>query len=204
MPTLSKKRRRQRRPSDRRQQILDAALNCFLESGFASTTMAHIRAASGASHGSIYHFFDSKEAIALELYERGMLDYLAGMERVALACPTARERIGSIVRYHLRWTAENANLSLYLTRVGMADGAPEPTQRVAKLNHDFFTTLQEWLAPFIASGELVAAPPEIYVSLVIGPASHFARHWLAHRMKLEVASVIEPLAQAAWNAVRAR
>jgi AcrR family transcriptional regulator len=189
---------------ERRRQILDAALNCFLESGFAATTMAQIREASGASHGSIYHFFGSKEAIALELYERGMLDYQTGMEQAVAQCATARECVFTIVRYHLEWTAANANLSLYLTRVAMADGAPETTRRVAELNRAFFRKMQGWLAPFVAAGEIATAPAEIHVSLVIGPATHFARHWLAHRMKLDITSVIEPLAQAAWKAVQAR
>ncbi|HTO27428.1 MAG TPA: TetR family transcriptional regulator, partial [Devosia sp.] len=42
---------------DRRRQILDAALSAFLERGYAATSIADIRARSGASTGSIYHFF---------------------------------------------------------------------------------------------------------------------------------------------------
>jgi AcrR family transcriptional regulator len=203
MPT-SLQKRPPRRPADRRRQILDAALNCFLESGFAATTMAQIRDASGASHGSIYHFFGSKEAIAVELYEAGMLDYLAGMEAAIARCRGARPCITAIVRYHLEWTVAHASLSLYLTRVAMADGAPETTQRVAELNQAFFRKVHEWLAPFVAAGEIVAVPEELYASLAIGPASHFARHWLAHRVELDVARVSTVLAEATWQALQAR
>ena len=44
----------------RREEILTAALSCFLDKGFERTTLGDIRARSGASTGSIYHFFAGK------------------------------------------------------------------------------------------------------------------------------------------------
>ncbi len=45
---------------ERRRSILEAALDCFLEKGYIATTINDIREASGATTGSIYHFFDGK------------------------------------------------------------------------------------------------------------------------------------------------
>ena len=59
----------------RRQAILDAALTCFLRSGVAGTTIDAIQRESGASVGSIYHFFGSKEGVAAELYLDTLRDY---------------------------------------------------------------------------------------------------------------------------------
>lgn len=55
MPRLTDSRRHARR-----EQIADAALRCFGEKGFASTSMADISKASGLSAGSIYSHFASK------------------------------------------------------------------------------------------------------------------------------------------------
>jgi AcrR family transcriptional regulator len=47
----------------RRQQIIDAALECFSREGFHRTTMQDIVRASGLSFGAIYRYFKTKEAI---------------------------------------------------------------------------------------------------------------------------------------------
>lgn len=47
----------------RRQQILDAAAECFTENGFHQTGMQQICKKAGMSAGSVYHYFESKDAI---------------------------------------------------------------------------------------------------------------------------------------------
>ena len=47
----------------KRQQILDAAAECFTENGFHQTGMKEIYTAAGMSAGSIYHYFENKDAI---------------------------------------------------------------------------------------------------------------------------------------------
>lgn len=47
----------------RRAQILEAAINCFLERGYINTSMSDIIKASGLSSGSIYSHFSGKEDI---------------------------------------------------------------------------------------------------------------------------------------------
>jgi AcrR family transcriptional regulator len=58
----------------RRQQILDAAVECFSREGIHPTTMREIERESGLSTGAIYIYFKSKEemieAIAAERHER--------------------------------------------------------------------------------------------------------------------------------------
>ena len=65
---------------DRRRQILDAALASFLEKGYAATSIADIRARSGASTGSIYHFFSGKGALAEALLREAVAGW-AGLSR---------------------------------------------------------------------------------------------------------------------------
>lgn len=51
------------RTESRRQQILAAAEQCFLDHGFHSASMHRIARTAGMSVGHIYHYFDNKEAI---------------------------------------------------------------------------------------------------------------------------------------------
>jgi AcrR family transcriptional regulator len=54
----------------RRDQIVDAALQCFSNKGFHRTSMADIIARSGLSAGAIYLHFDGKQQIALAVAQR--------------------------------------------------------------------------------------------------------------------------------------
>lgn len=53
---------------DRRESILDAALECFVERGFHGTSVPEIAARANIAAGTIYHYFDSKEALVNALY----------------------------------------------------------------------------------------------------------------------------------------
>lgn len=69
----------------RRQQILDAAKQCFVEHGFHGTSMRQILDAAGISSGGAYNYFASKDDIvkALVAEERADIDLL--MERLQKA-----------------------------------------------------------------------------------------------------------------------
>jgi len=55
---------------ERKSQILDAAMETFTEKGFHKTRMTDIAESSGLSKGSLYWYFESKDAIILKLIDR--------------------------------------------------------------------------------------------------------------------------------------
>ena len=55
-----------------RERITDAAAELFLHDGYAQTSLRDIAAAAGIKAGSIYYHFDSKEALLIEILERGL------------------------------------------------------------------------------------------------------------------------------------
>ena len=54
----------------RREEILDTAATVFASSGYAGTSLKDVADACGIQAGSLYHHFDSKEAIVIELVTR--------------------------------------------------------------------------------------------------------------------------------------
>ncbi len=54
----------------RRNQILDAAAKVFAEKGFHPTTIKDIATEAGIAHGSIYTYFENKNALLLGIFER--------------------------------------------------------------------------------------------------------------------------------------
>lgn len=84
--TMLARPRRGRPPerADRRESILAAALACFVERGFHGTAIPQIAERADIAAGTIYHYFDSKEALVNALY-RGWKSAVA--QRVFAAFP---------------------------------------------------------------------------------------------------------------------
>ena len=70
--TKKHERRKDARPSE----LIAAALDLFVERGFAATKMDDIAAKAGVSKGTLYLYFDSKEALFKAVIEQGVLPLL--------------------------------------------------------------------------------------------------------------------------------
>jgi len=56
----------------RQEAILGAAMALFDRQGYASTTVDEVAAAAGLSKGSIYNYFDSKQDLFTQLFNRAV------------------------------------------------------------------------------------------------------------------------------------
>jgi AcrR family transcriptional regulator len=74
--------RRREPPEVRREQLLDAAAQVFLDRGLAQATMADVSEAAGVAKGTIYLYFDSKSALLTALRARYTSQWLARSGRL--------------------------------------------------------------------------------------------------------------------------
>jgi AcrR family transcriptional regulator len=176
----------------RRDVILDAALECFAERGVAGTTIEDVRGRAGASVGSIYHHFGSKEGIAAALYVNALRDYQAGALE---ALRTGGVR--ALVEHYVDWIASNPERARYLLTRREPEVAQAARDELAEINRAFFTAVREWAQ---ASG-LRPLPLDLFHAVVLGPAQEWARHWLAGRGETEPAEAARVLADAAEAAI---
>src|SRR2546423_14104954 len=95
------------RTAARRRAILDAALQCFIERGYEATTVDDVRGASGASIGSIYHHFRSKEDLAAELYLDGYRSFGVAVADVLARGRSVEHTIRAIAVVPIRWARRN-------------------------------------------------------------------------------------------------
>jgi len=68
-------------------ELLDAAAALFAENGYETTTMTQIAQRAGASIGSLYQFFPSKEALAEALFVRYVERVASMLEDLAKRAP---------------------------------------------------------------------------------------------------------------------
>lgn len=91
-------RRQEDRSGATRARILDAAMACVAEEGFARTGLARIAARAGVSVGAIQHQYGGKEAVLLAVVERGFDELLAEVARLTSARGDLAERVATLVR----------------------------------------------------------------------------------------------------------
>ena len=74
-----------RRAEDRPDEVLDAALDLFIEQGFAATRVEDIARRAGLSKGAVYLYFPSKQAILEALVRRAIVPVAETAANTALA-----------------------------------------------------------------------------------------------------------------------
>ena len=147
---------RQRRKEARPQELLDAALELFVEKGFAATRSEEVAARAGVAKGTLYLYFPSKE----DLLKAVVRENLAGLiaegatiagafegsthELLVLLMKTWWERVGN--------TPASGIFKIIITEMGnFPDFARFYVQEVIEPGRDLFSRV---LQRGIASGEL--------------------------------------------------
>ncbi len=187
----------------RRQEIIQAALACFTELGFAQTSMAEIRRRSNASTGSIYHHFKSKEQLAADVYLEGIRNYQEGFLAVLEHESSARNGIFAVIRYHLEWVSRHPDWTRYLFEKAQAAFMASAADVFAGLNAEFMRRCARWLAVHVKAGTIRRLPPDMYVAILLGPVMEYTRLYLAGQTCTTPEHAIEELGSAAWTYLKA-
>ena len=77
-PTSSRQRRKEARP----QELLDAALDLFVERGFAATRSEDVAMRAGVSKGTLYLYYPSKEELLKEVIRQNVINQIAEGEEI--------------------------------------------------------------------------------------------------------------------------
>lgn len=187
---------------NRKQEILDAALACFTESGVEATTIDMIRERSQASVGSMYHHFGSKEAIAASLYVEALGEHHEYQQSLLKKARTAEDGVKAITYAYVDWVSANPEKARFILYNRSVLAKTEKADELKERTRKQYTEILAWFQPFVARGELKNVPQELYASLITGPAHDYARMWLSGRAKTDIKAYREVFAEAAWRSVK--
>jgi len=113
---LSRKKRERLR---HKQEILDTALKLFSERGFHNVSMQQIAEASEFAVGTLYNFFESKEALFEELTESCSEKIIGGLVAVLDGPGNEVERLTKFIRSLPKLMEEHAEfIRLYVSELG--------------------------------------------------------------------------------------
>ena len=185
----------------RREQILAAALECFVEAGYGSTGISEIQKRSGASIGSIYHFFGGKEGIAVALFADG----LASWAKASLELPSdapAKDIVRTSIANTIHWALENPKLyrfmeeTRFLAPIMAAQDTTNATVVGARAEGELF------MAQLVRSGQIKALSWDLAHAVILGPAYDWLRLHSHGFTTVDPETAIAALSDAAWMAIR--
>src|SRR3982751_4492242 len=131
--------------TDRRSQILEAAIACFAKRGFHQTSMHDISADAGISVGLIYRYFANKEAVIAAMADRHKSEIQDLLERARQAA-TLFESLEILFTAHCSESSPKV-LSAFVVDL-YAEASRNP--RIADLVRDVLQTSMDGVTDLIA------------------------------------------------------
>ena len=174
MPDTQRPRAKRLPAEERRQQILDAAIDVFARLGYHGGGTADIAAAAEIGEPTIYRYFESKRDLYIEAVRQCRVEIVENWERIIDSSGDAREAIYGIGRWYyeeLRRHPEQLILRFktftesndpeviravgeaYLRNKQMMQGLYERAKREGSLKEDANPSALAWL--FMAMGAII-------------------------------------------------
>jgi AcrR family transcriptional regulator len=168
----------------RRNQILDAAMECFVQLGIARTSVQDVARMAGLSRGTVYRYFDDRQVLIEAAIEHGAQQYYRDAAEAMNKKATLAEQVGAMAevvartqlehRTRNRLMADDAELMRHM--IAGSDATVRrtttfllPYVEAAKKRREVASNLDalaasEWLARAINSLSTVQSSPTFDVS----------------------------------------
>ena len=172
---------------DRREAITSAALELFVERGFYGTAVPEIADLAGVGAGTIYRYFESKEALVNAMYrEQKLLFSGAVLDQFPVAAPT-REQFRSLWMRMAKFAIDHPKSFIFLELHHHARYLDDASRAVEQRMLDLFTSV---VIAAQARRELKAGPARLLMGMVMGAFVGVIRSCV---------EIDQPLDQADWT-----
>src|SRR5438270_10064416 len=149
--------------TDRRRELLDAAVRVFAEKGFHASRVGDIAEEAGIAHGLLYHYFSSKEEVLETIFRDTWSELLGAVSAVERSGEPAREQLRQVaailfrawrrdpdlVRVLVREVARSPQMQRQVEEIGLAFAAIERIvergQQEGELRNDLDPRLASWI-----------------------------------------------------------
>ncbi|WP_016801469.1 TetR/AcrR family transcriptional regulator [Acinetobacter radioresistens] len=184
-----------------KKEILMTALQLFNQNGIEATTIEQIRENSDTSVGAIYYHFGTKEGIIANLYFLALDDQSLEREKYFKNINNIKDFIFALVYSYLDWIEQNVELARFQMTVrhyvSNSIYEHELNEKNKLRNKAIFQHLQS-LYPL---EELKKLQLNLIISLIMGPAEHYAKPWLLEKISDQPSKYRDEFALSAWLAV---
>ena len=203
MDISENKNRTRTRLEQREADILQAATRLFAADGFHATSTRKIAAAAGVSEGTVFHYFNTKNALLLAILDgfyEGLIDTAGdGVQQTM----DTRERLLFLARNHLRALLENQAIMMRLIQVYLSVDVnyylDYKNSHIHQLNYRYTRIFDNVIREGIERGYL---DPELELSalrdLFFGGLEYGMRTLLGRKSTDRIATYVEHIVEPLW------
>ena len=208
MKTSENKNQTRKRLEQREADILQAATGLFAADGFHATSTRKIAAATGVSEGTVFHYFNTKNALLLAILD----GFYEGLIETAGECVQqtmdTRERLLLLARNHLRALLENQAIMMRLIQVYLSVDVnyylDYKNSHIHRLNYRYTRIFDNVIKEGIQRGYL---DEDLELSamrdLFFGGLEYGMRTLLGRKNTNRIASYVEEIVEPLWQSMQA-
>jgi AcrR family transcriptional regulator len=166
-------KKRTRRKAERPTEILDAAFEEFVKTGYSATRLEDVAKRAGVTKGTIYFYFETKERVFQEMMRHKSQALLPDLDRLAGQFEGSyAERFRRLLVFFFGRIAEDRE-EREMLRLLIAEGSRFP-EMVDKYYDEFVQSVlnhfKQVIAAGVAAGEFRAAPAYSFTDVLVSPA----------------------------------
>lgn len=182
----------------KKQAILDAALELFAERGFHGTTVPDVAQKASVGAGTVYRYFDGKEALVNQLYRHWKLEFSGHVMHDLPAGQPTRALFGVMWRRFCGFARENPLVVRFLElhhHGGYLD------EHSIALEHAVLEPILAFVVAAQKGMSLRESDPRVLLAIVYGAFMGLLRAEMHGHLRLTDA-VLEEAERCVWEAIR--
>jgi TetR/AcrR family fatty acid metabolism transcriptional regulator len=139
--------------TDRRRELVDAAVRVFARNGFHGSRVGDIAEEAGVAHGLLYHYFRSKDEVLETIFRETWTGLVSETERIEESGVELREQLRRFARIYLgSWLATPELIRVLVREVARS---PDIGNRVDEIR-ELFLALQRMIETARERGQVRA------------------------------------------------
>jgi len=103
---------------DKKEKILNAAIEVLFQKSFYDATMEDIAKISGVKKSTIYYYYSSKLDLVFELLKESITTLFTKLKDMLINTEDPKDKIETIVNYYIKMYKENYKLFIAIQRIG--------------------------------------------------------------------------------------
>lgn len=187
------------RSDEKRPRILEAALDLFEARGFDGVAVPEIALKAGVATGTIYRYFDDKEALVNALYRHWKRAY---NEVVLAPVAEARTPRDLFFTYWQRMTAFARDHPKAIRFLDLHHHGTYLDDESRAIGREYLFVAQDFVAEAGASGAIRPLEPAMVVALMWGAAAGLAKFAMSGALEFDAENAAQ-MGEAVWRAIAA-
>jgi AcrR family transcriptional regulator len=183
---------------DKRAAILEAACALFAERGFYGTTVPEVAARAGVGAGTVYRYFESKEALVNELYQERKTELGRALLEGLDSGTAPRRQFRELWQRMSEFTRRHPDTVSFLE---LHHHAPYLDEASRRCEEEIRSAIVSFIEGLQRREVIKAVPPDLIMVIVYGAFVGLAKAIRAGQLERSPA-IIEAAETCVWEAIR--